>query len=113
MKRPWKGISSSSQRADVTGGYRLGECEQARGRPDAALAAWSRVAPGSLRGLDAALARGRLVLELGRFTETEQALTGALGGATKSAGPRPHAFGGSRGRRGWARFLRPWRAAIA
>src|SRR5258708_26068264 len=78
MKRPWKGISSSSQRADVTGGYRLGECEQARGRPDAPLAAWSRGAPGSLRGLDAALARGPLALELGRFAETEQAPTGAL-----------------------------------
>ncbi len=58
--------------------FRLGECERARGRHDAALAAWSRVPPGSARGLDAALARGRLAMELGRFTEAERALTAAL-----------------------------------
>ena len=66
--------------------YRLGECERARGRHDAALAAWSRVPPGSARGLDAALARGRLAMELGRFTEAERALTAAL--AANPAGPK-------------------------
>jgi tetratricopeptide (TPR) repeat protein len=66
--------------------YGLGECELARGHPDAALAAWSRIPPGSPLGLDVALARGRLALERGRFTEAERALTGAL--AVNPAGSR-------------------------
>ena len=66
--------------------YGLGECELALGHPEAALAAWSRVPPGSPLGLDVALARGRLALEHGRFTEAERALTSAL--AVDSAAPR-------------------------
>jgi thioredoxin-like negative regulator of GroEL len=58
--------------------YGLGECELALGRPDAALAAWSRVPPGSPLGGDIAPARGRLALERGHFTEAELTLTGAL-----------------------------------
>ena len=42
--------------------FRLGECGRAGGHHDDALAAWSRVPPGSARGLDAALARGRLAM---------------------------------------------------
>ena len=78
MARRWPG--------DAEVEYRLGECERSRGRHDVALAAWSRVPPGSPRGLDAALARGRLALELGRFTEAERSLTGALAGSP--AGPK-------------------------
>ncbi len=70
MARRWPG--------DVEVAYRLGECEWARGDSEAALAAWSRIPPDSPRGLDAALALGRLAMERGRFTEAERALTGAL-----------------------------------
>src|SRR5947208_1759123 len=78
LARRWPG--------DVEVEYRLGECELARGRPDDALTSWSRVPPGSPRGLDATLARGRLALKRGRFIEAERALTGAL--AVNPAGPR-------------------------
>ena len=66
--------------------YGLGDCELALGHPDAALAAWARVPPGSPLCSDAALARGRLGLERGRFSEAERALSGAL--AVDPAGPR-------------------------
>ena len=85
MARRWPG--------DAEVEYRLGECEQALGNADGALAAWSRVPPGSTRGLDTALARGRLAMERGRFAEAEQALTGVVPvdpGGRKAVDVRQH-----------------------
>ena len=43
--------------------YQLGLCEEARGQAEAALAAWSRVAPGSPFAGKTAMARGRVLTE--------------------------------------------------
>ncbi len=61
--------------------YLLGECEASLGRPEAALAAWARVQPGSPAFALAVLARGRALLSLGRLTEAETALVAAARGA--------------------------------
>jgi tetratricopeptide (TPR) repeat protein len=59
--------------------YRLGVCEHAGGRLEAALAAWKRVDPRSNWALRAGLARARtLVGDFGRFSEGEELLFGML-----------------------------------
>jgi tetratricopeptide (TPR) repeat protein len=59
-------------RAEVD--YLLGICEQAMGRPEAALAALARVPPNSPFAGRSVLPRARLAIELGRFADAEQAL---------------------------------------
>jgi tetratricopeptide (TPR) repeat protein len=54
--------------------YQLGLCEEARGQAEAALAAWSRVAPGSPAALKAALGRARVLMNAGRFGPAEAIL---------------------------------------
>ena len=51
--------------------FLLGTCERARGRPEAAEEAWSRVAPGSAFAVRALEARVELELEQGRLSEAE------------------------------------------
>jgi len=53
--------------------YLLGVCEASLERPEAALAAWSRVPMGSAAFALAALAKGRTLRSLGRLTEAESA----------------------------------------
>jgi len=59
-------------RGDVE--YWLGLCEEIEGRPDAAMAAWGRVPARAREGPMAALARGRLALETGRYALAESCL---------------------------------------
>src|SRR6516162_5789166 len=59
LAREWPG------RSDVQ--YRLGVSEMHAGNASAALDAWSRVAPQAPEALQAALARGRLAFEVGRY----------------------------------------------
>ena len=66
----WK---PSSDEAD----YLLGICEQARGRPQEATAAWSRVTPGSAFAHRAILARMRLFYDSGRCADAEQLINDA------------------------------------
>src|SRR5689334_22518907 len=47
--------------------YKLGVCERARGRLEAALSAWSRVPPGTPFFADAAALRGTILIDLGRY----------------------------------------------
>jgi predicted Zn-dependent protease len=54
--------------------YQLGLCEEARGQAEAALAAWSRVASGSPSARKTAVARARILTNLGRFADAEEAL---------------------------------------
>ena len=69
--------------------YLLGECEARLGRPDAALAAWARVPPGSSLAVSATLARGRALVRLqGRFIEAEAAYREAIQGGTGARGRR-------------------------
>ena len=59
--------------------YRLGVCAHAVGDLDGALAAWSRVGPGSAWSVDAGLARARtLVGDFGRFRDGEAVLESLL-----------------------------------
>jgi thioredoxin-like negative regulator of GroEL len=58
--------------------FLLGACEQALGRPDAAEAVWSRVAPDSPYAAHAAILRVRLLLKRDRFAEAEELLPIAL-----------------------------------
>ncbi len=54
--------------------YQLGLCEEARGRAEAALAEWSRVAAGSSFAGKTSLARARVLTNIGRFAEAEDVL---------------------------------------
>jgi enediyne biosynthesis protein E4 len=58
--------------------YRLGVCERARGRFDAALAAWARVPPGSPFAARAAALRGEELINSGRYAAAEAVLSAAL-----------------------------------
>jgi tetratricopeptide (TPR) repeat protein len=58
--------------------FLLGACEQALGRPDAALTAWSRVPSDSPFAGHAAMLRVRLLLKRDRFAEAEELLPAAL-----------------------------------
>ncbi len=58
--------------------FLLGACEQALGRPDAALAAWSRVPTDSAFAGNAAMLRVRLLMKRDRFAEAEELLPVAL-----------------------------------
>jgi tetratricopeptide (TPR) repeat protein len=54
--------------------YGLGLCEQAEGRLDAAMEAWGRVPPGTAEAPVAALERGRIAVQLGRYVAAEESL---------------------------------------
>jgi tetratricopeptide (TPR) repeat protein len=54
--------------------FLLGVCEKLGGRHDAAMAAWLRVPADSAHGPTAALARGRLALEIGQYAAAEDSL---------------------------------------
>jgi thioredoxin-like negative regulator of GroEL len=58
--------------------FLLGACEQALGRPDAAVAAWSRVPADSPFAGNAAMLRVRLLLKSDRFAAAEELLPVAL-----------------------------------
>ena len=58
---------------------RLGECEQALGRPDRALAAWEQVPPSDREYVKAAESRGHLLIDQGRYASAESLLLKALG----------------------------------
>jgi enediyne biosynthesis protein E4 len=59
--------------------YLLGVCQSAMGRYDAALASWGRVPRRSPYALSAALERGKLALDQGRFVLAEDVLSSASG----------------------------------
>jgi enediyne biosynthesis protein E4 len=67
-----------SGRAEVD--YLLGVCEQAAGRPDAALAAWARVRAESAFTAELANRRAQLEMERGRFATAEEILLPASQG---------------------------------
>jgi tetratricopeptide (TPR) repeat protein len=54
--------------------YQLGLCEEKRGQAEAALAAWSRVAPNSPFACKAGLGQARTLMNLGRLAEAEERL---------------------------------------
>jgi tetratricopeptide (TPR) repeat protein len=58
--------------------YRLGACEQARGRPQAAAEAWSRVAPDSPLWPQAIEGRMELEIQSGRLAGAEQLIKSVL-----------------------------------
>jgi enediyne biosynthesis protein E4 len=66
-------------KTDANGGivYLLGSCELARGRDEAAAAAWARVAPGSAFAERALRGRLRLLIESGRLAPAEELISGA------------------------------------
>jgi tetratricopeptide (TPR) repeat protein len=66
----------SPGRADVE--FALGVCEQATGRLDAAIAAWSRIPPSSKLAEDAALKWGEAEMDRGRLVEAEAVFQAAL-----------------------------------
>src|SRR6185312_2509094 len=68
--------ASRSARGEVD--YQLGLCELYRRRPDAALAAWGRVPPGTPFAARAAVQRAMLTMDAGQFTRAEAILTDAL-----------------------------------
>ena len=70
MARRWP------DRAEID--YQLGLCERARGRDEAALAAWGRVPDNVALAPLAALARGRLAFETGRYSLAETCLERAI-----------------------------------
>jgi enediyne biosynthesis protein E4 len=76
------------ERSEVA--FRLGLSEMHAGNSDAALAAWSHVAAGAPEALQAALARGRLALEVGRYRLAESCLERAFhaGGTTADEAAR-------------------------
>jgi tetratricopeptide (TPR) repeat protein len=58
--------------------YLLGVCEQALGRPEAALEAYGRMPASAVWGAQASLARARILIDdLGRFTQAEEVLSQA------------------------------------
>jgi tetratricopeptide (TPR) repeat protein len=54
--------------------YQLGLCEEARGQPDAALAAWSHVSAASPWNRKSAIARARILTYVGRYADAETVL---------------------------------------
>jgi tetratricopeptide (TPR) repeat protein len=68
-----------SWKSDRNGGltFLLGSCELARGRNQAAIAAWERVAPGSLFSERAIRGRMRHLQQSGRFTDAERLIKDA------------------------------------
>jgi tetratricopeptide (TPR) repeat protein len=60
--------------------YQLGRCEAARGRPEAAMAAWARIRPDSSWAAPAALEFARAAIPMGRIAEAERILQTALHG---------------------------------
>jgi tetratricopeptide (TPR) repeat protein len=58
--------------------YLLGTCELARGQPDAALACWARVPPGSRFAAQSIQGRVRIEMERGRLAKAEQIIKHAL-----------------------------------
>ncbi|MDR3619600.1 MAG: FG-GAP-like repeat-containing protein [Paludisphaera borealis] len=67
-------------------GYWAGVCEQALNRPEAAAAAWERVAAGSPWRGRAILGRARILVEsMGRYAQAEALLTDALQGPAEQA----------------------------
>jgi enediyne biosynthesis protein E4 len=62
--------------------YLLGACERADGRPDEADEAWSRVPESSPEAASAALARGKLALEQGRYAFAETCFVRAIPAGT-------------------------------
>ena len=64
----------------------LGDCEDALGRPVAAIEAWGRVPEAASRFADASLRRGRRASEVGRFAVAETALTAAIARPGPQAG---------------------------
>ena len=68
--------------------YQLGVCEQAAGRPDRALAAWARIAPGSPFAATAARSRDEMLRQFqdrGRFAALEELLEAARRGTGPGA----------------------------
>jgi tetratricopeptide (TPR) repeat protein len=63
----------------------LGECEEALGRPDRALAAWARVPESDSNFGRAADSQGSLLVDLGRYAPAELLLFNALETASESA----------------------------
>ncbi|QEH33146.1 tetratricopeptide repeat protein [Aquisphaera giovannonii] len=59
--------------------YLLGLCEKNRNRPEAADAAWARVAPGSRFASAAVTGRASILIDGGRLADAEELLTRALG----------------------------------
>jgi enediyne biosynthesis protein E4 len=57
--------------------YLLGICEERRGRNEAAMKAWARVAPGSSTSRQAIQARMQLAEDNGRFADVERLIMGA------------------------------------
>jgi len=80
-------LSQLARRRPGEGGveYLLGVCEKLEGHPDAAMSAWLRVPDESEQAPLAALARGRLALELGRYRLAEGSLIRASGGTREVA----------------------------
>jgi tetratricopeptide (TPR) repeat protein len=54
--------------------YGLGLCEQAEGQLESAMEAWGRVPPGTLEAPVAAMERGRIAVQLGRYSDAEGSL---------------------------------------
>ncbi len=83
--RLWLAEQSARRPKHAEAAYLLGICEEAAGRPEAALSAWARVPLSSRWGSNAAVARARLLIHgLGRFADAEAVLTAAWAGL----GPR-------------------------
>src|SRR5262249_44362652 len=79
--------------------YQLGLCEEAAGCPDRALAAWTRIAPGSPFTAKAARARDELLRQLhdrGRFADLEEVLDAARRGTGPVAAELGQALAGLR-----------------
>ncbi len=73
-------IALLDQRPDLDeAAYLLGQCENARGRPDAASAAWARVRPGSEFIAPAILGRAELLTRRGCQGDAEQLVERPLG----------------------------------
>jgi enediyne biosynthesis protein E4 len=58
--------------------YQLGRCEAERGRPEAALKAWARLAPGSLWAVRAAVESAQASIALGRINQAQRTAAAAL-----------------------------------
>lgn len=58
--------------------YLLGTCEIARGRTDAADAAWARVSPGSPFAVQAILGRMQIRMERGQYADAERIIRDVL-----------------------------------
>jgi tetratricopeptide (TPR) repeat protein len=72
---------ASHRSGDLDIAYLLGLCEREAGRPEDAIAAWSRIPAGSAEAPRAALAAGKVLSQrLGRFADAESSLRSALAG---------------------------------